>query len=199
MDWNNDLEISSKKNYLQQLIPRLGRRAGQNVTQDDQKFNDDLENPASVGSSSSIRTNAPPVVPPRTRKTGWGDELKSGKVRTTNLIEQERSRKVNKEEIHDDIPVIPDIDEILEENVFAEVANAPSVGINRVAAYKELDTDLLKNASFAFLDDINLSLLTEKLYPEKLIKEPDEVWTWDQLFNQISSEINCETQKKINT
>ncbi|KAK0096279.1 hypothetical protein PV326_005888 [Microctonus aethiopoides] len=195
MEWNNDLEISSKK----QLIPRLGRRAGQNVTQDDQKFNDDLENPASVGSSSSTRTNAPPVVPPRTRKTGWGDELKSGKVRTTNLIEQERSRKVNKEEIHDDIPVIPDIDEILEENVFAEVANAPSVGINRVAAYKELDTDLLKNASFAFLDDINLSLLTEKLYPEKLIKEPDEVWTWDQLFNQISSEINCETQKKINT
>lgn len=73
------------------------------------------------------------------------------------------------------------------------------MGINRVAAYKELDTDLLKNATFALLDDVNLTLLTEKMYTENLIKEPDEVWTWDQLFTQVSSELNSEAEKKISS
>jgi len=36
------------------------------------------------------------------------------------------------------------------------VADAPSVAVNRVATYKELDSDLLKNVAFATLDDIDL-------------------------------------------
>jgi len=66
-----------------------------------------------------------------------------------------------------------------------------------VTAYEELDTDLVKNAAFTSLDGVSLSLLAEKLYNENLVKEPDEVWNWNLLFTQISSEINSETQKKI--
>ena len=36
------------------------------------------------------------------------------------------------------------------------MADAPSVAVNRVATYKELDSDLLKNVAFATLDDIDL-------------------------------------------
>lgn len=59
------------------LIPRLGRRAGLSKdSQDDRKSDEDLlESPLSSGKS----INHPPAVPPRTRKTGWGDDLKSGK------------------------------------------------------------------------------------------------------------------------
>lgn len=69
--------------------------------------------------------------------------------------------------------------------------------MNRVAAYKELDTDLVKNAAFTSLNGVNLSLLAEKLYNENLTKELDEVWNWNLLFTQVASEVNSEAQKKI--
>ncbi|XP_015108928.1 intraflagellar transport protein 43 homolog isoform X2 [Diachasma alloeum] len=192
MDWGNEIESTTKK----QLIPRLGRRAGHNVNQDDGRFEDEiLDSPSTgVSSAASGKTIQIPVAPPRTRKTGWSDELKSAKGRTTQILEQGKFRKSNREESIDDIPVIPDAEEFHEENLI-EAPSAPS-GINRIAAYQELDTDLLKNASFAFLDDVNLSLLTEKLYPEKIVQESDEVWNWESTFIQVSSELNSEAQKK---
>ncbi|XP_012221226.1 intraflagellar transport protein 43 homolog [Linepithema humile] len=195
MDWTNDLEITSKK-----LIPRLGRRAGQSNLQEENRSDDDpLESPISLSSGKSIPAQRP-VAPPRLRKTGWGDELKSGKSRmTSNIIEQERFRIAEKEEQEDDIPVIPDLDEIQEDYISSEIASAPTINANRVTAYEELDTDLVKNAAFTSLDGVSLSLLAEKLYNENLVKEPDEVWNWNLLFTQISSEINSETQKKIET
>ncbi|CAL1682859.1 unnamed protein product [Lasius platythorax] len=195
MDWTTDLEVTSKK-----LIPRLGRRAGQSNLQEENKSDDDpLESPISLSSGKSMPMQRP-VVPPRSRKTGWGDELKSGKSKmTSNIIEQERFRAVEKEEQQDDIPVIPDLDEIQEDNISSEIASAPTINANRVTAYEELDTDLVKNAAFTSLDGVSLSLLAEKLYNENLVKEPDEVWNWNLLFTQISSEINSETQKKVKT
>ncbi|XP_011148581.1 intraflagellar transport protein 43 homolog B isoform X2 [Harpegnathos saltator] len=194
MDWANELEITSKK-----LIPRLGRRAGQNNLLEEKSDDDPLESPISLSSGKSIPTQRP-IVPPRSRKTGWSDELKSGKSKTvSNIIEQERFRTMDKEELEDDIPVIPDLDEIQEDNISPEIASAPAVNANRVTAYEELDTDLVKNAAFTSLDDVSLSLLADKLYNENLAKEPDEVWNWNLLFTQISSEINSETQEKITT
>ncbi|KAM0732309.1 Intraflagellar transport protein 43-like protein [Formica fusca] len=192
MDWATDLEITSKK-----LIPRLGRRAGQNNLQEENRSDDDpLESPISLSSGKSVPMQRP-IVPPRSRKTGWGDELKSGKSKmTSNIVEQERFRAVEKEE-QDDIPVIPDLDEIQEDNIPSEIASAPTINANRMTAYEELDTDLVKNAAFTSLDGISLSLLADKLYNENLVKEPDEVWNWNLLFTQISSEINSEAQKKI--
>ncbi|EZA51415.1 intraflagellar transport protein 43 homolog B isoform X2 [Ooceraea biroi] len=192
MDWANDLEVTSKK-----LIPRLGRRAGQNLQEDNKSDDDPLESPISLSSGKSIPAQRP-VVPPRSRKTGWGDELKSGKPRMApNVIEQERFRAIEKEGQEDDIPVIPDLDEIQEDNVSSEIASVPAINANRVTAYEELDTDLVKNAAFTSLDGVSLSVLADKLYNENLVKEPDEVWNWNLLFTQISSEINSETQKKI--
>ncbi|XP_034173712.1 intraflagellar transport 43 isoform X1 [Osmia lignaria lignaria] len=201
MDWTTELEITSKKRFNFQLLPRLGRRSTQSNVQEESRFDDDLlDSPVSL---SSGRSAQPPVVPPRTRKTGWGDELKSGKTRgSSNLIEQlffrERSRITEKDEVVDDIPIIPDLDEIQEDNALSDI-NAPKVNVNRVAAYKELDTDLVKNAAFTSLDGVNLSLLAEKLYNENLVKEPDEVWNWNLLFTQVASEVNSEMQKKIPT
>ncbi|XP_012252595.1 intraflagellar transport protein 43 homolog isoform X2 [Athalia rosae] len=200
MDWGMELEVTTKK-----LIPRLGRRAGHSSTQDDFKSDDDLlDSPMSPLSEQSARTMAgghQPVAPPRSRKTGWADELKSGgkSKSTINIIEQERFRGVDKDEPEDEIPVIPDLDEIQEDNFMSEVASSHLVCANRVEAYKELDTDLYKSTALSSLDDVNLSLLTEKLYPDKLVREPDEVWNWDLLFTQIASEINSEKDNNIDT
>ncbi|XP_066590716.1 intraflagellar transport protein 43 homolog B isoform X2 [Prorops nasuta] len=196
MDWANDLEITSKK-----LIPRLGRRAAQNNIQEESKSDDDLlDSPVSVSSGKLNVIQNPPVVPPRARKTGWGDELKSGRIRAaSSAIEQDRFRTTDKQEYDNDITVIPDLDEIQEDNLSVDISNAPALSANRVTAYKEVDTDLVKNAAFASLEGLSLSLLTEKLYPESLIKEPDEVWNWNILFTQVSSDINSETQKRVDS
>ncbi|XP_033229937.1 intraflagellar transport protein 43 homolog isoform X3 [Belonocnema kinseyi] len=67
-------------------------------------------------------------------------------------------------------------------------------GVNRVAAYKELDTELVKNVKFATVDGVNLAIFTKRLYSEKSVKEADEVWTWESLFTQVASELNSENQ-----
>merc|ERR1719384_2032985 len=88
----------------------------------------------------------------------------------------------------DAIPIIPDLDDVRDEDMAFQVADAPSVAVNRVATYKELDSDLLKHVAFATLDDIDLRLLTLRMVPESALKEPDEPWHWDVIFAEVSSE-----------
>nr|CAD7198064.1 unnamed protein product [Timema douglasi] len=142
-----------------------------------------------------------PVAPPRTRRTGgWADETtKSGKRRSAmNAMDQERfqTQDDKRDDSEDDIPVIPDLDDLQDDQLDSQVAVAPSVAVNRVATYKELDSDLLKHSAFATLDDINLQLLTKRLNLEADVKEPDEVWTWDLLFTEVSSELRKEWEAK---
>ncbi|XP_001604702.1 intraflagellar transport protein 43 homolog isoform X1 [Nasonia vitripennis] len=191
--WASDLDVTSKK-----LIPRLGRRAGHGSIHEEKNEDDLLDSPESLSSGKSSTKGPAPVAPPRARKTGWGDDLKSAKQRGVSAaIDQDRFSNNNRNSKEDDIPVIPDLDEIIEDTGALDISNAPSVGLNRAAAaYKELDTDLVKNQLLLTLDDVDLSLLTEKLYPEHLVKEPDEVWSWESLFTQVASEINSESQTK---
>lgn len=69
-----------------QLLPRLGRRAGQSNLPEDKSDDDPLESPISLSSGKSVSMQRP-IVPPRSRKTGWGDELKSGKWVSSKLIQ----------------------------------------------------------------------------------------------------------------
>ena len=50
-----------------------------------------------------------------------------------------------------DIPVIPDLDEVQEEDMVTQVAAPPTVQVNRVQTYRELDNDLLKHSQIVTL------------------------------------------------
>ncbi|XP_067009649.1 intraflagellar transport protein 43 homolog isoform X2 [Anabrus simplex] len=144
-----------------------------------------------------------PTAPPRSRRTGgWADEaIKSGKKRnaSSNLIEQERFRSPETidNDFDDDIPVIPDLDEMAAAEASAEIAYAPSIAVNRVATYQELDSDLFKHPAFATLDDVNLQLLTKCLNLEGDLIEEDQCWTWDLLFTNVSSELHSEWEAEV--
>lgn len=200
MDWNADLD-GSRKN-----APKKGRRAGLNISFGSQG-NDtssssfagaDTSPLSSAGSSRSSKIlDTQPVAPPRSRRTGgWAEEaLKSGKRRSgSNLIEQERfgSPDAKRNDSDDDIPVIPDIDDLQDDQLSPDIAQAPSVAINRVATYKELDTDLFRHAAFTTIDDVNLQLLAKCLSPENDLKEKDETWTWDLLFTDVASQLHTD-------
>ncbi|XP_068539279.1 intraflagellar transport protein 43 homolog isoform X2 [Anas acuta] len=91
------------------------------------------------------------------------------------------------------IPVIPDLEEVQEEDLAMQVAAPPSVQVNRVMTYHDLDKDLMKFAAFQTLDgEVDLKLLTKVLAPEHELREDDVTWDWDHLFTEVSSELVTE-------
>ncbi|KAK8379875.1 hypothetical protein O3P69_019704 [Scylla paramamosain] len=131
----------------------------------------------------------PPGPPQGRRKTGgWASSAKHGGFGAP----QEDKRLLHDSDSDTELPVIPDLDEVVEEDFTQQIAQAPSVAVNRVATYKELDSDLLRHAAFSTLDDIDLRLLTSCLAPESEVREPDVHWRWDALFTEVSSELRTE-------
>ncbi|XP_063804347.1 intraflagellar transport protein 43 homolog [Pseudophryne corroboree] len=149
-------------------------------------------------SDASRNTSAREGPPKPLRQGGWADDSsgtsRSGK-RGSQDMEDSRLRQQSLEESDEgeDIPVIPDLDEVQEEDLALQVAAPPSVQVNRVMTYKDLDKDLMRHAAFQTLDgDVDLKLLTKVLSPEPEVREEDTRWDWDLLYTEVSSELLTE-------
>ncbi|KAF6130470.1 intraflagellar transport 43 [Phyllostomus discolor] len=168
---------------------KMGRRAQQESAQ--------AENHLSGKNSSTLTREAPPPKPPR-RQGGWADDsLKASKSgrRASEEVEDHRLRQKSLDESDDggDIPVIPDLEEVQEEDFVLQVAAPPSIQVNRVMTYRDLDNDLMKYAAFQTLDgEVDLKLLTKVLAPEQEVREDDVSWDWDRLYTEVSSELLTE-------
>ncbi|XP_077586902.1 intraflagellar transport protein 43 homolog [Stigmatopora nigra] len=152
---------------------------------------------------STFAGEGPPPKPPR-RQGGWAEESSgpaSGKSsrRAAADLEDRRLRPQTPQGSDDDgdIPVIPDLDEVQEEDLNMQVAAPPSVQVNRVMSYRDLDNDLKYYSAFQTLDgDIDLKLLTKVLAPEHEVNEEDVLWDWDHLFTEVSSELLMEWDQR---
>jgi len=125
---------------------------------------------------------------------------KNKKKKGTNIEEiDERLRPDNTislQDQEDDIPVIPDLDDVHEDDMAQQIAAPPSVQVTRVATYKELDTDFQKHAGLLTLDgEIDLKLLGSALVPESEVFEEDKVWEWDRLFTEVASQLQTEWEQ----
>ncbi|XP_069116145.1 intraflagellar transport protein 43 homolog A-like isoform X2 [Argopecten irradians] len=133
--------------------------------------------------------------PPKpSRVSGWGEDAprKSRKLgEGFEQFEDERLRPKSPDNDSDnEIPVIPDLEDQQDEDITSSIAVAPNVAVNRVATYRELDNDLLRQAAFLTLDnEIDLKLLTKSLATEADLVEEDKPWDWDRLFTEVTSEI----------
>lgn len=172
-------------------VPKSGRRARTDQTP--------LED-SRHGRKSSASEEGPPVKPTR-RQGGWAEESSgSGSAKTSRRpaaedMEDRRLRPQTPEGSDDegDIPVIPDLDEVQEEDLTMQIAAPPSIQVNRVMTYRDLDNDLKVYSAFQTLDgEIDLRLLTKVLAPEQEVKEEDVSWDWDHLFTEVSSELLME-------
>ncbi|XP_020342734.1 intraflagellar transport protein 43 homolog B [Oncorhynchus kisutch] len=179
-------------------VAKLGRR-GQRTRQAAEQTS--LEEPRHVRKSSSSTSmgEGPPPKPAR-RQGGWAEETsgsaKSGRrPAMVQDVEDRRLRPQTPQGSDDegDIPVIPDLDEVQEEDLNMQVAAPPSIQVNRVMTYRDLDNDLMKYSVFQTLDgEIDLKLLTKVLAPEQEVREEDVGWDWDHLFTEVSSELLTE-------
>ncbi|CAL4246673.1 unnamed protein product, partial [Meganyctiphanes norvegica] len=172
--------------------PRKGRRAAAvSSGPDSLGLADDL-----LGSptfSSNISPNQAPELgaPAERRAGGWASSSKGGDFGPPP--EDHRFQKDTDSDT--EMPIIPDLDEVVEEDFAQQVAHAPSVTVNRVTTYKELDTPL-RHAAFSTLDDIDLRMLTNCLSSEAEIREPDIEWKWDAIFTEVSSDLRTEWESK---
>ncbi|XP_018565200.1 intraflagellar transport protein 43 homolog [Anoplophora glabripennis] len=177
MNWGGD-PLGSKKS-----APKEGRRMSSTLTQgDSEEILDD-----SLASNGGIDISAPV----RTRKMGvWSEEAsKYSKGKNgSNIIELERFQNEKIQESDDDIPVIPDIDDLQDDPLNLPDVK-PIISVDK-STYKELDNNFgnlqSEQVNFGNLGDIDLSFLTSKLYPEKDVQPCTEVWTMESLFNDLS-------------
>ncbi|XP_034381567.1 intraflagellar transport protein 43 homolog isoform X1 [Cyclopterus lumpus] len=188
-------EVGSVKN-----VAKSGRRA--RLAADQSSFEDSRHVRKSSTSASMGEENdkGPPPKPAR-RQGGWAEEssgsgsAKSSRRPAAEDLEDRRLRPQTPQGSDDegDIPVIPDLEEVQEEDLTMQVAAPPSVQVNRVMTYRDLDNDLKYYSAFQTLDgEIDLKLLTKVLAPEQEVKEDDVSWDWDHLFTEVSSELLME-------
>uniref|UniRef100_A0A8C7ECS9 Intraflagellar transport 43 n=1 Tax=Nothoprocta perdicaria TaxID=30464 RepID=A0A8C7ECS9_NOTPE len=123
----------------------------------------------------------------------WPDRARSTRDRLVRTLQDNTPHLLLLPSPVADIPVIPDLEEVQEEDLAMQVAAPPSVQVNRVLTYHDLDKDLMKYAAFQTLDgEVDLKLLTKVLAPEQELREDDVGWDWDHLFTEVSSELVTE-------
>uniref|UniRef100_A0A3Q0RIZ9 Intraflagellar transport 43 n=1 Tax=Amphilophus citrinellus TaxID=61819 RepID=A0A3Q0RIZ9_AMPCI len=139
-------------------------------------------------STSASAGEGPPPKPAR-RQGGWAEDS-SGSGSANRRLRPQTPKGSDDE---GDIPTIPDLDEVQEEDLTMQIAAPPSVQVNRVITYRDLDNDLKNYSAFQTLDgEIDLKLLTKVLAPEQEVREDDVSWEWDHLFTEVSSELLME-------
>uniref|UniRef100_A0A669DP08 Intraflagellar transport 43 n=2 Tax=Oreochromis TaxID=8139 RepID=A0A669DP08_ORENI len=139
-------------------------------------------------STSASAGEGPPPKPAR-RQGGWAEDS-SGSGSANRRLRPQTPQGSDDE---GDIPTIPDLDEVQEEDLTMQIAAPPCIQVNRVMTYRDLDNDLKNYSAFQTLDgEIDLKLLTKVLAPEQEVREDDVSWEWDHLFTEVSSELLME-------
>ena len=131
------------------------------------------------------------------RMRTWADDSES----TSNVFEEKFSKAKKKSNFIQDnsdevIPMIPDLEEVREQELVQQTADAPAVQANKLINFQDLDKDLLKQTTFSSLDGIDLSQLTKFCLPESQVKEDDLPWNWDNLISDVTLRLMNDNQSK---
>ncbi|XP_030212147.1 intraflagellar transport protein 43 homolog isoform X2 [Gadus morhua] len=190
-------------NGVVKSVAKTGRRARQAAEQTPLDESRPLRKSSSTSAGEdeedvgSVTETAGPPKSVR-RQGGWAEDSSgagSAKSSRRPALEDQEDRRLQPQTPHGsddegDIPVIPDLDEVQEEDLTMQVAAPPSVQVNRVMTYRDLDDDLRHYSPFQTLDgEIDLKLLTKVLAQEQ---EEDVGWDWHHLFTEVSSELLSE-------
>lgn len=109
---------------------------------------------------------------------------------------RERFNAVLESPPSDDIPELPDLEDIIDESALNDAKEAQAIAANRVETYKELNSELLKYSEFASSENIDLSKLMQCLQDESVLSDHDVALTKEQLFSEVASFIHS---RKMNS
>jgi len=137
-------------------------------------FNDDAD--GGGGGSKSSR-----------RGFGPGSRRKQNEANADS--KSKRNRHFDNDD--DEILVIPDLEDVDDEDITTKVAEAPRNTQRKVQSMRELNYGV-KNTLQSQNVGINLGLLTSTLSPPHLLAEDDLPWEFDSLLQTVSQEIQIE-------
>jgi hypothetical protein len=171
----------------------------------------EVDDGASLGSGDG---EAAP--PPQAKGSGWGEDtqvpvteqqLVSAEDAAIQGQQEEKQRRVRgngaggaAQKDRYEVDTVANMDQIADledegqEDLTAKVAEAPHAHGQRVQTLDELDQAVFANYSSSG-DGIDLSLLMRVLAPREKVdvaREPDTIWEYDQLFTQVSSDMQLE-------
>ncbi|XP_039898621.1 intraflagellar transport protein 43 homolog isoform X1 [Simochromis diagramma] len=163
-------------------VAKSGRRARPAAHQSSFEETRHIRKSSTSASAGEDDDEGPPPKPAR-RQGGWAEDssgsgsAKSSRRPAAEDLEDRRLRPQTPQGSDDegDIPTIPDLDEVQEEDLTMQIAAPPCVQVNRVMTYRDLDNDLKNYSAFQTLDgEIDLKLLTKVLAPEQEVREVSE-------------------------
>ncbi|XP_023165543.1 intraflagellar transport protein 43 homolog [Drosophila hydei] len=143
--------------------------------------------------NNEFDSSRPPI---RRVSGGWADSGLKGLKSKKNSFDDERFQVIKSATSSiptDDIPIIPDLDDVRDEILLNEIVEpASSIAFSRDVTFKELSSDLLSQNAFSAIEDVDLTILTRCLQVQESLDEPDEIWEWDKLFTEITAQINSD-------
>ncbi len=128
----------------------------------------------------------------------WGDDSIENIQQLPNLDQLAKANKQKFDNSDDVMPLIPDIDEVRDQELIQQTAQAPTLQVNQLISFQELDKNALKHSAFASLDGIDLTQLTNFCLTESQVKEEDITWNWDNLMSDITSKLMKDNNSNIN-
>lgn len=81
------------------------------------------------------------------------------------------------------------------DDIAGKVAAAPRNQGRKVYTLKELDDEGGLNVSSSRQAGVDLSLLTSALCPPQALEEPDQIWEFDRLLQQLSQQMTADAEK----
>ncbi|KAJ3123502.1 Intraflagellar transport protein 43 [Physocladia obscura] len=87
--------------------------------------------------------------------------------------------------------IIPDLNDVEEDEMITTIAAPPSLKVNKVKTIRELDNELVISTGMLNehgFEGIDFSLLTTfALCPPEMVYEEDKHWDWDVTFTELST------------
>eukprot|EP01112_Ceratiomyxa_fruticulosa_P017276 TRINITY_DN5351_c0_g1_i1.p1 TRINITY_DN5351_c0_g1~~TRINITY_DN5351_c0_g1_i1.p1 ORF type:complete len:196 (+),score=56.25 TRINITY_DN5351_c0_g1_i1:84-671(+) len=172
--WQGDdaSEFEMGANKRRDHVPKYGRRAVNEAERDD------------VGPA------------PGEKKSGWGSEVAGASASgTEKKITDNIDYNWDDENDDDDLPKEKKVS-APEDEIIKQIASAPAYSSPIMQSIKELDSKVQHTLPVAVDVGVDLSILASFLCPYQLIVEQDEMWEWESLFIQISSQLQSEKEAK---
>ncbi|KAI8621743.1 intraflagellar transport protein 43-domain-containing protein [Chytriomyces sp. MP71] len=118
-----------------------------------------------------------------------GDESDDEDPRASRVKESKRNLRGGRDEV---IMIIPDLNDVEEDEMITTVAAPPSLKVNKVKTIRELDNELAISTGMlndqSGVDGIDFTLLTTyALCPPDMVYEEDRHWDWDVTFTEITT------------
>ncbi|KAF5394729.1 hypothetical protein PHET_10441 [Paragonimus heterotremus] len=133
--------------------------------------------------------------PPTKKVGGWGQDCSGvsivhgrAETQTANSMGILTLTETRDSDDELNIPVIPDLTESEGRRSSGPIAEPPSIVLNCLTSYQDLDEQLIRQSSLGMLDsELDLKILTKQLRPEYEVQEKDEAWDWDRLIADVAT------------